>query len=84
MDKSLVSAVGRGYSALPPAARLAPGYNDYKAIEACERIGAIGDGRPAQPDFDFGWRVQQAVEACQRSHEAGRWVRVGEQAAEGQ
>ena len=80
-------AMGPGdprYAALLPAAGLALGYNDYKAIEARELLAAIGEGRPAHPDFDFGWRVQEVIEACQRSHEAGSWVRVGEQAAKEQ
>lgn len=66
------------YAGLLPAAGLALGYNDFKAIEARELIAAIAEKRPAHPDFDFGWRVQQVVEACQRSHDQRRWVRVGE------
>jgi predicted dehydrogenase len=66
------------YAALLPAAGLALGYNDYKAIEAREMIVAIGENRPAHPDFDFAHKVQRVVEACLRSHEQRRWVRVGE------
>jgi len=65
------------YAGLLPAAGLALGYNDFKAIEARELITAIAENRPAHPDFDFGWQVQQVVEACQRSHDQRRWVRVG-------
>jgi predicted dehydrogenase len=66
------------YAALLPAAGLALGYNDFKAIEARELISAIAENRPAHPDFDFGYQVQRAVEACQRSHDKRQWVRVGE------
>lgn len=65
------------YAALLPAAGLALGYNDFKAMEARELIAAIGENRPAHPDFDFGYRVQRVIEACQRSDEEKRWVRVG-------
>ena len=66
------------YAALLPAAGLALGYNDFKAIEARELISAIAENRPAHPDFDFGYQVQRAVEACQRSHDERRWVRVSD------
>jgi predicted dehydrogenase len=66
------------YAALLPAAGLALGYNDFKALEARELIVAIGENRPAHPDFDFGYQVQCVVEACQRSHDQRRWVRVSE------
>jgi predicted dehydrogenase len=64
------------YAALLPAAGLALGYNDFKAIEARELIVAIAENRPAHPDFEFGYQVQRVVEACQRSHDQRRWVRV--------
>ena len=66
------------YAALLPARGLALGYNDFKAIEARELIKAIAENRPAHPDFDFGYRVQRVVEACQRSHEQRRWVPVSD------
>jgi predicted dehydrogenase len=61
-----------------PAAGLALGYNDFKAIEARELIAAVAENRPAHPDFDFGYQVQRVVEACQRSHDQRRWVRVSD------
>jgi predicted dehydrogenase len=66
------------YAALLPAAGLALGYNDFKALEARELIVAIAENRPAHPDFDFGYQVQRVVEACQRSHDQRRWVRVSD------
>jgi predicted dehydrogenase len=64
------------YAAMLPAAGLALGYNDFKAIEARELITAIAENRPAHPDFNFGYQVQRVVEACQRSHDQRRWVRL--------
>jgi predicted dehydrogenase len=66
------------YAAMLPAAGLALGYNDFKAIEARELITAIAESRPAHPDFNFGYQVQRVVEACQRSHDQRRWVRVSD------
>jgi predicted dehydrogenase len=66
------------YAALLPAAGLALGYNDFKALEARELIVAIAENRPAHPDFDFGYQVQRVVEACQRSHDQRRWVWVSD------
>ncbi len=65
------------FAALHPVTGLGLGYNDYKAIEAREMIAAVGEGRPAWPDFAFGYRVQRVVEACQRSHREHGWVKVG-------
>ncbi len=65
------------FAALHPVTGLGLGYNDYKAIEAREMIAAVGEGRPAWPDFAFGYRVQRVVEACQRSHRERSWVKVG-------
>jgi predicted dehydrogenase len=65
------------YAALLPVPALGLGYNDYKAMEAREMIEAVAAGRPAYPDFAFGYRVQRVVEACQRSHTQHAWVTVG-------
>ncbi|MBV8566233.1 MAG: Gfo/Idh/MocA family oxidoreductase [Methylobacteriaceae bacterium] len=65
------------YAAFLPVSGLGLGYNDYKAIEAREMIAAVGEGRKAMPDFGFGLRVQEVVEACERSHAKRAWVRVG-------
>ena len=66
----------RRFAALHPVSGLGLGYDDYKAIEAREMIAAVGEGRKAYPDFRFGYRTQQFVEACQRSHEERAWVKL--------
>lgn len=66
------------YAAMQPVAGLGLGYNDYKAIEAREMLMAVAEGRPAFPDFAFGYRVQRVVEACIRSSTERRWVAVAE------
>ncbi len=67
------------FAALHPVSGLGLGYNDYKAIEAREIISAIGEGRKAAPDFRFGYRIQNIVDACVRSHESRQWVQVHDQ-----
>lgn len=64
------------YAAMQPVAGLGLGYNDYKAIEAREMLVAVAEGRRAWPDFAFGHRIQNVVEACQRSDRERAWVRV--------
>ncbi len=64
------------YAALLPVTALGLGYNDYKAMEAREMIEAVAMGRPAYPDFRFGCRVQEVVDACQRSHAQRSWTKV--------
>lgn len=69
------------YAALLPVPALGLGYNDYKAMEAREMIEAVATGRPAYPDFRFAQRVQEVVDACQRSHAERGWVTVPRKAA---
>jgi predicted dehydrogenase len=46
-----------------PASRLAARFLDW-----------VGGGPPAEPSFAAGLRVQQLIDAAQRSHAAGRWI----------
>ena len=39
----------------------------------------IQDGKPAEPNFTTGLRVQYLLEDARRSHEAGQWLEVGDQ-----
>jgi predicted dehydrogenase len=39
----------------------------------------IQDGKPAEPNFTTGLRVQCLLEEARRSHETGRWLEVGDQ-----
>lgn len=43
---------------------------------AAEFVGAIREGRPAQPNFRDGLRVQEVMAAVMRSAEARQWVDV--------
>ena len=67
-----------GYRAFHPIPGNALGYNDQKIIEARELICAIAEARPAEPDFAFGHKITQAIDAVQKSIEERRWVRVDE------
>ena len=79
----------QGYSTIlsapehPPYARFVPapghglGFNDLKVIECRELLHAIV-GEPARViDFDAGLRIEHAVDAMARSHQAGAWTEVG-------
>ena len=65
------------YRAFCPAPGHGLGYNDLKVIEARNLVEAIAGTRACAPDFEEGWRVQQVVEAIERSHAEGGWVEVG-------
>jgi predicted dehydrogenase len=41
----------------------------------------IHGGKPAEPNFTAGLRVQSLLEDARRSHESGQWVEVGAQEA---
>jgi hypothetical protein len=69
------------FAALHPVSGLGLGYNDYKAIEAREMLVAVCEGRPAFPDFGFGYRIQKMIVACQKSHETRSWVKVDDNPA---
>ncbi|PSJ62619.1 Gfo/Idh/MocA family protein [Kumtagia ephedrae] len=53
------------------------GFNDLKAIEAARFLEAIAGRRPEPFGFRAGQRVQELVEAIQRSSREGVRVRVG-------
>ena len=65
------------YRAFCPAPGHGLGYNDLKVIEVRNVVEAVTGGRAGAPDFAEGWRVQQVVEAIERSHIAGGWIEVG-------
>jgi len=52
------------------------GINDLKIIEARNLIEAVAGKRRADPDFLEGLRVQQVMEAMERSHERSAWEAV--------
>ena len=58
-----------------PASGHGLGINDLKIIEARNLLQAIAGGGRATPGFDEGLRVQQVMDAMERSHEQG-WVRI--------
>jgi predicted dehydrogenase len=67
-----------GYAAFHPIPGNALGYNDQKIIEARELICALAEGRPAEPDFAFGHKITQAIDAVLKSIAERRWVLVDE------
>ncbi|QEN85941.1 Gfo/Idh/MocA family oxidoreductase [Labrys sp. KNU-23] len=50
------------------------GFNDLKAVEIAGFVAAIAGKQPEPFGFRSGQRVQQLVEAIQRSATEGRWV----------
>ena len=66
------------FAAFHPLPGIGLGYNDQKIIEARELIVAVAEGRPLEPDFTFGHKITQVIDAVLRSVEERRWVRVEE------
>lgn len=64
------------YAAFSPAPGHGLGYNDQKIIEIRDLVEGIVDNKPLYPDFREAWRVNRMIEAIERSHVEGRWVRV--------
>jgi predicted dehydrogenase len=64
------------YAHFCPAPGHGLGINDLKVIEARNLLRAIAGGAPARPGFDVGLRVQRVMEAMERSHAAGAWLKV--------
>ena len=54
----------------------------FRTSSACcatsKRICAIAEGRPAEPDFAFGHKITQAIDAVLKSITERRWVRLDE------
>jgi predicted dehydrogenase len=68
----------RAYAAFHPGPGMGLGYSDQKAIEVHDLLCALAAGRPAEPDFAFGHRIGQVVDAILLSDRERRWVRVDE------
>ena len=66
------------YGAYHPIAGNELGYNDQKVIEARALIEAIASGEPAEPDFRFGYRNMQVLDAVTKSIDDHRWVHTDE------
>jgi predicted dehydrogenase len=66
------------FAAFHPLPGIGLGYNDQKIIEARDLIVAVAEGRPLEPDFAFGHRISQVIDAVLTSVEERRWVRVDE------
>ena len=52
------------------------GFNDLKAIEMAEFLGAIGKGEKSGPDFREAYEIQEVVEAAISSSKTKSWVRI--------
>jgi predicted dehydrogenase len=66
------------FAAFHPLPGVGLGYNDQKIIEARELIVAVAEGGPLEPDFGFGHKISQVIDAVLRSAEERRWVRIEE------
>jgi predicted dehydrogenase len=54
------------------------GYFDMKVFEVHDLVQAIGRDEKCFPDFEFGARNQEILEAMDRSSSSGTWVSAGE------
>jgi predicted dehydrogenase len=66
------------YGSFHPIAGIELGYNDQKVIETRALIEALAAGKPAEPDFRFGYKILQVVDAVLLSVDERRWVRTDE------
>ena len=77
--KSILTGPGHPpYDRFQPVPGAGLGYADLKLIEVRELIEAIAEGRPAVPDFRFGWKVCRVADAVLLSAAERRWVAVDE------
>ena len=74
----LTNAEQPWYGAYHPIAGNELGYNDQKVIETRTLIEAIASGEPAEPDFRFGYKNLQVVDAVLKSIDERRWVGTDE------
>ncbi|MGH2762275.1 MAG: Gfo/Idh/MocA family protein [Thermoleophilaceae bacterium] len=61
-----------------PIAGLGIGYGETKIIECRDLMEAIVEGRPADPSFEDGYRIECIAAAVLASAEAGGWAEVRE------
>jgi predicted dehydrogenase len=61
-----------------PIPGLGVGYGETKIIECRDLMQAIVEGRPADPNFEDGYRIECIAEAVLASAEAGGWTDVRE------
>lgn len=72
----LVSTDHPDFKPFCPAPGHGLGYNDLKVIEVRNVVKAIAQGSTGWPDFYEGWRVQQVMDAIERSHATRQWTEV--------
>lgn len=70
----------QGFSPVEIEAAAGDAWQDGRIWPASRLVGRFLDwvtgGAPAEPSFAAGLRVQQLIDAAQRSHGAGRWVEM--------
>jgi predicted dehydrogenase len=63
-----------GYAAFCPSPGHQIGFNDLKVIEVARFLEAIGEGKPAYPDFAVALKFERVLDAVQRSAAERQWV----------
>ena len=64
------------YSAFLPNAGHTLGFIDVKVCELNKLLTAISSGTPAWPSFEHGFKIEQVMDAIDRSALSGQWVDV--------
>lgn len=64
------------YAAFLPNGGHSLGYMDVKICELHELLGAIETGQPVWPDFQAGLKIEQVMDAVDRSALSGKWESV--------
>jgi predicted dehydrogenase len=73
-----VQAIGRYADLKVPDWTMAPGFVSTFVAAQYSFLKSVSEGGPASPDFVDGLRVQEIMEAAQRSSTERRWVRIAE------
>ena len=66
------------YAPFNPMPGMQIGYNDLKTIEVHDLTVAVATGKSAEPDFRFGLKIMETVDAVALSAQERRWVRLDE------
>ena len=64
------------YSAFLPNGGHSLGYMDVKICELHDLLNGIETGAGVWPDFKAGLKIEQVMDAVDRSAQTGRWVKV--------
>lgn len=66
----------KGYSVFSPQSGIGIGFNDIKILEVHRVLSAISNKEPYICDFEFGWKIDSAIDAILKSASSNQWVNI--------